>query len=195
MRWLKTAHVDAHPVLCHNDAQYGNILRLNSVEEGKPEHHQVRLSTHYLSFSSSPLRDVDVFILYIYIRSSLSTLSTLPRTLPPSISRTTSTSGQPTTMDQHHTCSTPHAIQLKMKGVPSSPPTSRVASRPVTRPSTRQRPSSLNYLPHYTSKISSRSGMLCAHGALHHMPCGRYGVSSRRERTFWHTLPSLTSII
>ncbi|KAF8481903.1 kinase-like protein, partial [Russula ochroleuca] len=41
MRWLKTAHVDAHPVLCHNDAQYGNILRLNSVEEGKPGHHQI----------------------------------------------------------------------------------------------------------------------------------------------------------
>jgi choline kinase len=44
VRWLKAAHVDAHPVLCHNDAQYGNILHLNSVEEGKPEHHQVRPS-------------------------------------------------------------------------------------------------------------------------------------------------------
>lgn len=42
MRWLKTTHVDAHPVLCHNDAQYGNILRLNSVEKGSPEHRQVR---------------------------------------------------------------------------------------------------------------------------------------------------------
>ena len=41
MRWLKTTHVDAHPVLCHNDAQYGNILRLNSVEKGSPEHRQV----------------------------------------------------------------------------------------------------------------------------------------------------------
>ena len=40
MRWLKAAH-DAHPVLCHNDTQYSNILRLNRVEEGKPEHHQV----------------------------------------------------------------------------------------------------------------------------------------------------------
>ena len=44
LRWLKTTGVDAHPVLCHNDTQYGNILRLNSVEEGKPEHHQVRPS-------------------------------------------------------------------------------------------------------------------------------------------------------
>ena len=60
MRWLKAAHADAHSVLCHNDAQYGNILRLNRVEEGKPEHHQVRLSSaHYPSFSSSALRDTD----------------------------------------------------------------------------------------------------------------------------------------
>jgi choline kinase len=43
MRWLKAAHVDAHPVLCHNDTQNGNILSLNRVEEGKPEHHQVRI--------------------------------------------------------------------------------------------------------------------------------------------------------
>ena len=41
-KWLKTAHFDAHPVFCHNDAQYGNLLRLNNVEEGTPEHHQVR---------------------------------------------------------------------------------------------------------------------------------------------------------
>lgn len=59
LRWLKAAHVDAHPVLCHNYAQYGNILRLNSVEEGKPEHHQVRPSIHYPSFSS-PLRGTDL---------------------------------------------------------------------------------------------------------------------------------------
>jgi len=63
MRWLKAAHVDVHPVLCHNDAQYGNILRLNSVEEGKPEYHQVRPSVHYLPFSSSPLRDINLIIL------------------------------------------------------------------------------------------------------------------------------------
>lgn len=40
-KWLKTAHFDAHPVFCHNDAQYGNLLRLNNVEEGTPEHHQI----------------------------------------------------------------------------------------------------------------------------------------------------------
>ena len=41
-KWLKAAHFDSHPVFCHNDAQYGNLLRLNNVEEGTPEHHQVR---------------------------------------------------------------------------------------------------------------------------------------------------------
>ncbi|KAI9509059.1 kinase-like protein [Russula earlei] len=41
MKWLKNQHIDSHPVLCHNDAQYGNILRLNRVEEGTPEHHQI----------------------------------------------------------------------------------------------------------------------------------------------------------
>jgi len=45
MKWIKAAHVDAsHLVFCHNDAQYGNILRLNKVEKSTPEHHQVRLS-------------------------------------------------------------------------------------------------------------------------------------------------------
>jgi hypothetical protein len=122
-------------------------------------------------------------------------LSTHPRTLPPSISRTTSTSGQPTTTGQHHTCSTLHATQLTTNGVPSSPLTSRIAKRPLTRLSVPQHLSSQNYLPHCASESSSRSGMLYAHGALHHMPCGRYGASSRRERTFWHTLPNLTLII
>jgi hypothetical protein len=122
-------------------------------------------------------------------------LSTHPRTLPLSISRTTSTSGRPTTTVQHHTCSTPHDTQLMTNGVPSAPPTLRIASPPSTRLPTRQRLSSQNYLPHCASESSSRSGTLCAHGALHHMPCGRYGASSRRERTSWHTLPSLTLII
>jgi hypothetical protein len=122
-------------------------------------------------------------------------LSTHPRTQPLSTSRTTLTSGQPTITDQHHTCSTPRATQLTTNVVPSSPPTSRIAPRPLTRASTRRRLSFQNYLPHCASESSSRSGMLCAHGALRHMPCGRYGASSRRERTFWHTLPSLTLII
>jgi len=42
MKWIKAAHEDAsHLVFCHNDAQYGNILRLNRVEERTPEHHQI----------------------------------------------------------------------------------------------------------------------------------------------------------
>lgn len=42
MKWLKRVHLDARLVFCHNDAQYGNILRLNKVEEDTPDHHQVR---------------------------------------------------------------------------------------------------------------------------------------------------------
>jgi len=41
MRWLETARFDARPVFCHNDTQYGNILRLNEVKEGTPDHHQI----------------------------------------------------------------------------------------------------------------------------------------------------------
>jgi choline kinase len=43
MRWLKDAQVGSRPVFCHNDAQYGNILHLNSAKGITPEHHQVRL--------------------------------------------------------------------------------------------------------------------------------------------------------
>ena len=181
MRWLKAAHFDAQPVLCHNDAQYGNILRLNGVEEGKPEHHEVRPPS--IIFPRLPFAILTVFY---FNRLLLSTSSTHPRTLPPSISRTTSTSGQPTTTGQPHTCSTHHATQLTTNGVPLSPPTSRIASRLSRRPSTRLCPSSQNYPPRCVSESSSHSGMLCAHGAHHHMPCGRYGASSRRERMFWH---------
>jgi choline kinase len=57
MRWLKATHVDARPVLCHNDTQNANILRLNKVEEGKPGHHQVRI----FPSASPPLRDTDLY--------------------------------------------------------------------------------------------------------------------------------------
>ena len=57
VKWLKTAGaLDARPVFCHNDAHYGNLLRLNNVEEGTPEHHQVRVvipSSLTLSFCLS----------------------------------------------------------------------------------------------------------------------------------------------
>jgi choline kinase len=42
MKWLKDTRVDARPVFCHNDAQYGNILCLNKAMEGVPDHHQAR---------------------------------------------------------------------------------------------------------------------------------------------------------
>lgn len=35
-------HGASRRVFAHNDAQYGNLLRLDSVKEGRPEHHQVR---------------------------------------------------------------------------------------------------------------------------------------------------------
>ena len=117
----------------------------------------------------------------------------LRRTQPPSISRTTSMSGQPTTTGQHHTCSTPHATRPVMNSAPSSPPTSRTASRPSTRPSIRQRLSSQSYLPRRVSESSLHSRMPCARGVLRHMPCGRCGASFRGVRTFWRTLPRLTS--
>jgi len=42
MKWIKASQLDdSHLVFCHNDAQYGNILRLNKVEKSTPEHHQI----------------------------------------------------------------------------------------------------------------------------------------------------------
>ncbi|KAI0275114.1 kinase-like protein [Gloeopeniophorella convolvens] len=41
MRWLKETHGDPPAVFCHNDAQYGNLLRLNKMKEGASEHHQI----------------------------------------------------------------------------------------------------------------------------------------------------------
>lgn len=122
-------------------------------------------------------------------------MSTLPQTQPPSISQTTSMSGQPTTTGQHHTCSTPHATRPAANSAPFSPLTSRTASRPSTRPSIRQHLSCQSYLPRRASESSSHSRMLCARGVLHPMPCGRCGASSRRVKTFWRTLPSLTLIM
>lgn len=47
MKWLKafeSTEGASRRVFCHNDAQYGNILRLANLEEGVPEHRQVCLS-------------------------------------------------------------------------------------------------------------------------------------------------------
>ncbi|KAH9982943.1 kinase-like protein [Lactifluus volemus] len=42
MKWLiKDSQVGSRPVFCHNDAQYGNILHLNSAKGVTPEHHQI----------------------------------------------------------------------------------------------------------------------------------------------------------
>ncbi|KAI0050717.1 kinase-like protein [Auriscalpium vulgare] len=44
MHWLEqqeAAHTPSPRVFCHNDAQYGNLLRLNKLKAGLPEHHQI----------------------------------------------------------------------------------------------------------------------------------------------------------
>jgi choline kinase len=44
MRWLKEFEKTqgaSRRVFAHNDAQYGNLLRLERIKEGLPEHHQV----------------------------------------------------------------------------------------------------------------------------------------------------------
>jgi len=179
MKWLKTAHLDARLVFCHNDAQYGNILRLNKVEEDTPDHHQVRppsLSSrrYLLSHHFDPMVVLLLPVLRHNHRSSSSTSSTLPRTQPPSTSRTTSTSGRPTTTAPPHTCSTPRAIRTTPSDVRSSLPTSSTAST---------RPHSRTYPPGPASASSSRLRTPCARGPLRRMRCGRCGVSSRRERT------------
>lgn len=47
MKWMKVlekAEGASKRVFCHNDAQYGNLLKLRKMQEGTPEHRQVRLS-------------------------------------------------------------------------------------------------------------------------------------------------------
>lgn len=189
MKWLrKTAHLDAHPVFCHNDAQYGNILRLNRVEESTPEHHQVRPSFVFPFLPTLRGSDGSLTCVLCDDRSSLSTLSTLPRTQPPSTSRTTSTSGRSITTDRLHTSSTSHATRATPSGAPSSPPTLRTAPRRRLDPST---PPPFRICPPPRASVSSsRSRMPCARGAPRHTPCGRCGASSRRTRTFRRTSPS-----
>lgn len=44
MRWLKIFEKTegiSKRVFAHNDAQYGNLLRLERIKEGLPEHHQI----------------------------------------------------------------------------------------------------------------------------------------------------------
>jgi choline kinase len=62
IKWLKDAQVDARLVFCHNDAQYGNILRLNNVKGGTPEHHQVSPSLIITTSRTEPDR-----FFYVYL--------------------------------------------------------------------------------------------------------------------------------
>lgn len=111
MKWLKDTRVDARPVFCHNDAQYGNILRLNKAMVGVPGHHQVCTSRTCVLANSDHFTSPN--------RSSLSTLSTLPRTRPPLTSRIISTSGQPTTIARRPTCLTLRATRAARSGARS----------------------------------------------------------------------------
>lgn len=62
-KWLRDTRVDARPVFCHNDAQYGNILRLNkTMEKGVPDHHQVRICPTF----RRDFVDSDHFYVYVY---------------------------------------------------------------------------------------------------------------------------------
>jgi choline kinase len=148
MRWLEMAHFDARPVFCHNDTQYGNILRLNEVKEGTPDHHQVRLPPILISYLTTAPNSDDFFLRPVsrhHHRSSSSTLNMLPRTQPPSTSRTTFTNGRSTTTGPLHTCSTPRVIQITSSDARLLLPTSSTAST---------HPPSRTYLPRPESVLS-----------------------------------------
>jgi Choline/ethanolamine kinase len=126
MKWLiKDSQVGSRPVFCHNDAQYGNILHLNSAKGVTPEHHQVRPSLAFLFIVTN--FDRFFYVHFTVNRSSLSILSTLLQTQPPSTSRTTSTNGRPTTTVRLPTYLTRHVIRAPPNAARSSPPTSRTA--------------------------------------------------------------------
>jgi choline kinase len=53
MRWLKIFEKTegaSRRVFAHNDTQYGNLLRLERIEEGLPEHHQVCKNTVFRKY-------------------------------------------------------------------------------------------------------------------------------------------------
>ena len=188
IQWLKDTQ-DTRAVFCHNDVHYGNILRLNSVNEGTPEHHRVCPSP---TFPLSPrLRVSDRFFLRLVTvnRSFLSTLSTRPQTQPPSTSRTTSTSGQPTTTAQHRTCLTRRATRTTPNDARSSPLTSRTAQHHRTCPPLETCP------PPRASVSLLHWRRLSAHGALRRMPCGRCGAWSSPARTLRRASPSPSLIM
>ena len=182
VKWLKDSRVDARPVFCHNDAQYGNILRLNKAMEGAPDHHQVHPSRTCLFVNSDQLIPTN--------RSSSLTLSTLPQTQPPLTSRIIFTSGQLTTMVQRPTCLILRATRAAQSGARSSPPILRTAPLQTPQP-LRTGP------PRRASVSSPNSTRPFERGAPRRTPCGQCGGSSRHARTSKpaQLSPSLTTSI
>ena len=83
LKW-EEAHGRSPRVFAHNDAQYGNLLKLRKVPSNKPPHHQVRICLCIRAFADCSL----------FLRRSLwLTLSMLHRTPLLSTSPTTSKSG------------------------------------------------------------------------------------------------------
>jgi hypothetical protein len=138
------------------------------------------------SFLSSRLREIDRWLLRAVTgnRSSLSTLSTLLQIQPPSTSRTTSMSGQPTTTALHHTCLTRYATRAPLNGARFSPPTSRTVRRHQTCPT------SWTYPRRRVSVSLLLSKRPYTPGALRRMPSGHCGDCARRARTFRRGFPS-----
>jgi choline kinase len=96
MQWMKDVESKegaSKQVFSHNDAQYGNLLRLAKREEGVPEHRQVR-------YDLFPPRIARFCPHLTPHRSSSSTLNTLHQIQPRSISPITSKNGHPTTIHQ-----------------------------------------------------------------------------------------------
>lgn len=136
MQWLhqkEKTEGTGRRVFSHNDAQYGNLLRLRTLKEGQTAHRQVStfpaftecreanlltLCTllplpHYRLFvattraccpaSATLSPELPIHRTYGRRRSLWWTLSTPLQILPPLISRTTSTSGRWTTTAPHRT--------------------------------------------------------------------------------------------
>lgn len=122
IRWLGKTEKEqgSSPIVfAHNDAQYGNLLRLANVKEDYAEHRQVNRSP--VSFPCD--QHILPHILSASRRSSLSTLNT-PLPIPRgTILRTTSTSGPPTTILTSLTFSILNAIPLSKSGRTSIAPT------------------------------------------------------------------------
>lgn len=131
MKWLSTKDdvlKGSRRVFSHNDAQYGNLLRIKNIKKGAPAHHQVRNARLYvvLNVAQSPP----------FHRSSWWTLNTQLPTQPHSISQTISTNGQQTTVPQTLPTFSSQAVTPPWKSAVTF--TSRTYSSPPVKPPQRR---------------------------------------------------------